>query len=199
MPAFCFEWVLQIKAGLWLSPSDEHRNGVPAAVRPRPLCDRSGWWGTHRGDCVSWGWGGVAGRRPRRLGEGRTVTTLTPWFLLPKARCTTHKLLEVLHGRRGRKATWIWCQSQCESSLSVPPIKQRRSGEMGTHLSGSGTAQMSFRIHHLGSPNDGCPQTLEEDSAVFRSVYKGLLQKQCAVHHSLVPEGATATFPFIFF
>lgn len=129
----------------------------------------------------------------------RTVTTLTPWFLLPKIRCTTHKLLEVLHGRRGQKATWIWCQSQCESSLSVPPIKQRGSGEMGTHLSGSGTAQVSFRIHHLGSPNDGCPQTLEEDSAMFGSVYKGLLQKQCAIHHSLVPEGATATFPFIFF
>ena len=34
---------------------------------------------------------------------------------------------------------------------------------------------------------------------MFGSDYKRSLQKQCAIHHPLVPEGATATFPFIFF
>lgn len=109
-------------------------------------------------------------------------------------------------GEAGR-GHFIWCQSQWESSVSVPPIKERRSGEMGTCLLGSGTAQaklrttsaqVSFRIHHLGLSNEGCPQTEREGRALFRSVYKRLLWKRRAVHHPLVPEAGTATFPLLF-
>ena len=135
MPAFCFEWVLQLKVGLLLSPSNEHGNAVPAAVRPRLLCDRSGWRGIRRGDCMPWGWGGVAGRRHRGLGEARTVTTLTPRFLLPKIRWATHKLLEVLHGRRGWKRP-LW--SGVHLSVKAPWVSRpskRQGQERWGHIS----------------------------------------------------------------
>ena len=172
------------------------------------------WW-----DPGSWVMRNIQGRmhvlglRGRQAADPVDWERWGMWLLLHPGVCSwrsdeLHENCQRLHmaGEAGR-GHFIWCQPQWESSVSVLPIKERRSGEMGTCLLGSGTAQaklrttsaqVSFRIHHLGSSNEGCPQTEREGRALFWSVYKRLLRKGRAVHHPLVPKGATATFPLLF-